>query len=163
MAAVFLVYLKIMTSVAPGDPVGGANPPAAFGWPVFQSLLLSAAELGVVTAIAVLFSSVSTPILSAVFTFFAYVAGQFASDVSLMSEMLAPEAGAPIGWDVRRILLEAVYRTMPNLDMMNIRETAVHGIAIPNAQLGFTVLYAAAYAGLVLVIACALFERRNLP
>ncbi len=163
MAVVFLVYLAIVTSVAPGDAVGGAVPPAAFGWPVLQSLLLSGAEVIVVTAIAVLFSSISTPILSAVFTFFAYVAGQFASDVSLMSEMLASEPGAPIGWEVRRILLEAVYRMMPNLDLMNVRVNAVHGIAITTAQFGWTVVYAMAYAGLVLVIACALFERRNLP
>ena len=163
MSVVFLVYLAVVTSVAPGDPVGGAVPPAAFGWPVFQSLVLSGAELLVVTAIAVLFSSISTPILSAVFTFFTYVAGQFASDVMLMSEMLAPEAGAPVGWDIRRILLEALYRVMPNLDMMNVRLNSVHGIAISNAQLGWTILYAVAYAGLVLVIGCALFERRNLP
>lgn len=163
MAAVFLVYLVIVTSVAPGDPVGGADPPAALGVPVFQSLLLSGTELVVVTAIAVLFSSVSTPILSAVFTFFAYVAGQFASDVSLMSEMLAPRPGAPVGWNLWRIVLEVLYRTMPNLDLMNVRGTAVHGIAVPNAQVGFTVLYALAYGALVMVIACGLFERRNLP
>ena len=80
-----------------------------------------------------------------------------------MSEMLAPRPGAPVGWDPARILLEALYRTMPNLDMMNIRGTAVHGIAVPGAQVGWTVLYAVAYAGVVLAVACGLFERRNLP
>ncbi len=159
MSVVFLVYLAIVTSVAPGDPVGGANPPAAFGWPVFQSLMLSGAELVVVTAIAVLFSSISTPILSAVFTFFTYVAGQFASSVAMFSDMLASNSEAPIG----RILLDILYRVMPNLDMMNIRLNAVHGDAISNAQLGWTVLYALAYGGFVLVVGCALFERRNLP
>lgn len=163
MAGVFLIYLVVVTGVAPGDPVGGAEPPAALGWPVFQSLILTGAELVVVTAIAVLFSSISTPILSAVFTFFAYVAGQFASDVSLMSEMLAPRPGAPVGWSPWRIVLEILYRIMPNLDLMNVRGTAVHGIAVPNAQVGFTVLYALAYGALILVIACGLFERRNLP
>jgi len=159
MSAVFLVYLAVMTAVAPGDPVGGANPPAAFGWPVFQSLVLSGAELAVVTAIAVFFSSISTPILSAVFTFFAYATGQFASSIAMFSEMLRLNSEAPVA----RLLLNVLYRAMPNLDMMNIRLDAVHGIAVPNAQLGWTVFYAAAYAGLVLVVGCALFERRNLP
>jgi ABC-type transport system involved in multi-copper enzyme maturation permease subunit len=159
MAAVFLVYLAIVTSVAPGDPVGGANPPAAFGWPVFQSLILSGAELVVVTAIAVFFSSISTPILSAVFTFFTYVAGQFASSIAMFSDMLASNSEAPIG----RVLLDILYLVMPNLDIMNIRLNAVHGDAISNAQLGSTVLYAVGYAGLVLVVGCVLFERRNLP
>lgn len=163
MSAVFLVYLTLMTAVAPGGPVFGGEPPSALGWPVFQSLMLTGCELVVVTAIAVFFSSVSTPILSAVFTSFTFVAGQFASDVKLFSELLAPKPGAPVGWDVRRILLETLYRVMPNLDLMNIRDVAVHGVAVPGGQLAWTILYAFAYAGLVLALACALFERRNLP
>ncbi len=163
MAAVFLVYLVIMTAVAPGEAVVEVEPPPALGWPVFQSLILTGAELIVVTSIAVLFSSVSTPILSAVFTFFAYVAGQFASSVRLLADLLAPTPGAPVGWDPGRILLEVVYRIMPNLDMMNIRTGAVNGVAIANGQLAWTVLYALAYAGFVLAVACALFERRDLP
>ncbi len=163
MAAVFLVYLVIITAVAPGAPVGGAEPPAALGWPVFQSLILGGCEVVAVTAIAVFFSSISTPILSAVFTFFAYVAGQFASSVKLLSEQLALTPGAPVGWHPGRIMLEALYRVMPNLDMMNIRGAAVHGISIPNDQLAWTAAYAFAYAGFVLALACALFERRNLP
>ena len=163
MAVVFLVYLVIMTHAAPGDPVGGADPPPALGWPVFQSLILTGVELVVVTAIAVFFSSVSTPILSAVFTFFAYVAGQFAASVKLLSDLLAETPGAPVGWSPSRLLLEALYRLMPNLDVMNIRGTAVHGIAVPAGQLAWSVVYGLAYAGLVLAFACALFERRNLP
>ncbi|MHC4253431.1 MAG: ABC transporter permease, partial [Planctomycetota bacterium] len=163
MSAVFLVYLVIITAVAPGSPVFGEGPPPALGWPVFQSLILTGCELVVVTAIAVFFSSVSTPILSAVFTFFTYVAGQFARDVKVFSDLLAPQPGAPIGWDVRRIFLETVYMVMPNLDKMNVRGTAVHGIAVPAWQFGLTIAYAFVYAGLVIAFACALFERRDLP
>ena len=77
----------------------------------------------------------------------------------MFSGMLRSNSEAPIG----RVLLDILYRAMPNLDMMNVRLNAVHGIAIPNAQLGLTILYAVAYAGLILVVGCALFERRNLP
>ncbi len=163
LAAIFVVYLYVVTAGAPGEAIGGSGPPAALGWPVFQSLMLTGAELVVVTAIAVLFSSVSTPILSAVFTFFAYVAGQFSSDVKLFGDMLAPTAGAPIGWHPGRLVLEVVYRLMPNLDLMNIRTSAANGIAIPDAQLWWTLVYALCYAGFVIAIACALFERRDLP
>ena len=163
MAVVFVVYLAVVTAVAPGHSASNVPPPAALGWPVFQSLFLTGGELVIVTAIAVLFSSISTPILSAVFTFFAYVAGQFSSDVKLLSDLLAPAPGAPVGWHPGRIVLEAIYRLMPNLDLMNIRAQAVNGIAISNGQLLWTLLYGIAYAAFVLTVACALFERRDLP
>jgi ABC-type transport system involved in multi-copper enzyme maturation permease subunit len=161
MAVVFLVYLGIITSLAPGDPVGGGGAPSAFGWPVFQSLILSGFEMVLVTALAVFFSSVSTPILSAVFTFFAYVAGQFASSVSLLAEMAAPKRGA--GSWVGHALLDLIYRVMPNLDLMNIRDSATHGFGISAGQMVWTIVYALAYAGLVLAVTCAAFERRNMP
>ena len=85
------------------------------------------------------------------------------SDVKMLSDLLAPTPGATVGWHPTRLLLEAVYRLMPNLDMMNIRTEAVNGIAISNAQLIWTLLYALAYAAFVLTAACALFERRDLP
>ena len=161
MSAVFLVYLVVVTRLAPGESVGGATPPPALAWPVFQSLLLTACELAVVTALAVLFSAVSTPILSAVFTFFAYVAGQFASSVADLADRLDPARGGSSA--TGRYVLEVIYRVMPNLDAMNVRETAVAGLAVPGAQVAWTALYAGLYAGLVLTLACALFERRNLP
>jgi ABC-type transport system involved in multi-copper enzyme maturation permease subunit len=161
MALVFLVYLATMTSLAPGDPVGGGETLSAFGWPVFQSLILSGGEMVVMTSLAVFFSSVSTPILSAVFTFFAYVAGQFASSVSLLAEMAAPKDGT--GSWIGHALLEFVYRVMPNLDLMNIRDSATHGHAVSSGQMAWTLVYAFAYAGLVLSITCAAFERRNMP
>ena len=161
MAVVFLVYLGIMTALAPGAPVGATAAPSAFGWPVFQSLILSGFEMVMMTALAVFFSSVSTPILSAVFTFFAYVAGQFASSVSLLAEMAAPKGGS--GSWLGHVLLDVIYRVMPNLDLMNIRDSATHGYAVSAGQMVWTIVYAIAYAGVVLAVTCAAFERRNMP
>jgi ABC-type transport system involved in multi-copper enzyme maturation permease subunit len=163
MAAVFLIYLVIVTRFAPGEPVGGTGPPPALGLAVFESLALTGCELVLVTAIAVFFSSVSTPILSAVFTFFVYVAGQFASDVALMAELARPEPGVEGGSALGELVLTGLYRVMPNLDLMNIRDVAQHGIAVPLGQVAWTALYAFAYAGAVLAAACLLFSRRNLP
>lgn len=161
MAVVFLVYLLAVTGIAPGDSIGGAEAPSALGWPVFQSLILTGFEMIVMTAMAVFFSSISTPILSAVFTFFAYVAGQFASSVSLLSQMAVPKDGR--GSWLGHIMLEVIYRLMPNLDLMNVRDGAVHGYAVGAGQMAWTIVYAIGYAGLVLALTCLLFERRNLP
>lgn len=161
MSALFLVYLAAVTALAPGEPVTGSPPPEALGLAVWQALFLAGCELLVVTAFAVFFSAVSTPILSAVFTFLVYVAGQFASSVELLAQMIskAPGGGSRLG----RVVLEVLYRLMPNLDLMNIRSNAVHGLAVPMAQVFWSALYAAAYAACVLALACMLFERRNLP
>lgn len=153
MQLFFLVYLAVITGLSPGSM---ESPPSAFGWPVFESLLLTDLEMLVVTAIAVLFSAVSTPILSAVFTAFGYAAGQLAWSVALLADM--SEKGSPFG----AFLLRVMHRLMPNLDLMNIRSSAVHGIAVPLGQVAWTAVYAAAYTGLLLALAAALFERRNL-
>ncbi len=163
MSIVFLVYLVIVTAVAPGDAISEAGVPTALGLPVFQSLFLTGCELVVVTALAVFFSSISTPILSAVFTFFAYVVGQFASDIAMFADMVGPQSGAVGGSRLGASVLMLVYRVLPNLDMMNIRSGAAHGLAVPSAQVFWTAVYALTYAGFVLAIACALFQRRNLP
>jgi hypothetical protein len=52
---------------------------------------------------------------------------------------------------------------MPNLDLMNVRDGAVHGYAVGAGQMAWTIVYAIGYAGLVLALTCLLFERRNLP
>ncbi len=163
MSVVFLVYLAIVTAVAPGDAIAGAAVPPALGLPVFQSLFLTACELAVVTALAVFFSSISTPILSAVFTFFAYVAGQFASDIAMFADMMGPRPGVEGGSALGAFVLMVVYRALPNLDVMNIRSVAVHGMAVSGAQVAWTFVYALAYSGFVIALTCALFERRNLP
>jgi Cu-processing system permease protein len=163
MSAVFLVYLMIVTAVAPGEGVSGAAVPSALGLPVFQSLFLTGCELLVVTALAVFFSSISTPILSAVFTFFAYVVGQFASDIAMFADMVGPQPGVEGGSRLSAFVLMVVYRVLPNLDMMNIRAGAAHGLAVPSDQVFWTAVYALAYAAFVLAAACALFQRRNLP
>lgn len=163
MSVVFLVYLVIVTAVAPGEAIAGADTPAALGLPVFQSLFLTACELVVVTALAVFFSSISTPILSAVFTFFAYVAGQFASDIAMFADIVGPQPGVQGGSGVGASLLMLVYRVLPNLDLMNVRSVAIHGVAVSGAQVFWTFAYALCYGGFVVALACALFERRNLP
>ena len=163
MAAVFLVYLVIVTAVAPGEGMSEAGVPSALGLPVFQSLFLTGCELVVVTALAVFFSSISTPILSAVFTSFAYVVGQFASDIAMFADMIGPQPGVEGGSRLGAFVLMVVYRVLPNLDMMNIRSGAAHGLAVSSGQVFWTLVYALAYAGFVLAAACVLFQRRNLP
>src|SRR2546423_10299820 len=77
-AALYLVLLYMATTGGPGMVRGIEAPvldPA-----LFKAIGLLFVELSVVTAIALFFSTFSTPILSAAFTFSLYVSGHLSAD-----------------------------------------------------------------------------------
>ncbi len=50
---------------------------------------------------------------------------------------------------------------MPNLDRLNLKAEAVHGITVSTAQFMFAVTYGISYALVVLALACVAFERKD--
>jgi len=114
---------------------------------------LTVVEMLVVTAIVMFFSSFTTPILTSLFTLGVFIVGHLVSDL----ESFALVAGN-----------DALFRTMrmlkfvlPNLDLFNVRNAAVHGLPIAAAHVGWAVLYGCLYAGVLLVLADLLFRRRE--
>jgi ABC-type transport system involved in multi-copper enzyme maturation permease subunit len=107
----------------------------------------------VMTAVALLFSSFSTPILSTLMTLALYVAGH----LSWSLLMLAGKMPAGVGQQVCR----AVYYGFPNLERLNIKAEVVHQLTPPAADLVLAAGYGAGWAALLLVLACALFSRRE--
>ena len=80
----------------------GARPPRRAGWeaPALDPALLKAfvltfVELTIVTAIALFFSTFSTPILSAALTFGLFVAGRFSADLRNFNAGRATRARRP--------------------------------------------------------------------
>ena len=121
-------------------------------WVVLGALVLTLAELAVVTAIVVFFSSFTTPALTAFFTMATVVAGHFAEDLHFFgSGGSAAVAG----------ITEAVYWVLPHLTLFNARGLVAHGIAVEPERLGFALAYGALYAAAALVAAGAIFERRE--
>ncbi|MEE9217921.1 MAG: ABC transporter permease subunit [Acidobacteriota bacterium] len=114
---------------------------------------LTLLELLVVTALALLFSSFSTPILSALFTLGAYLAGQLSWSLRLLQDRLDPGIG--------RAVCEFFYWVLPNLWRFNIRAEVTHAVPVPLAEVGLTAVYGLAYAALLVFIACLSFERRD--
>jgi ABC-type transport system involved in multi-copper enzyme maturation permease subunit len=107
-----------------------------------------------VTALALLFSTFTTAFLSAVFTVFLYVAGQFSADLRHLEEVVPSAA-------VRRAA-EVAYYVIPNLGNFDVKGRVVHGDAIPAALLALATLYGLCYAGAVLLVAVLIFRRRDL-
>jgi ABC-type transport system involved in multi-copper enzyme maturation permease subunit len=125
---------------------------AAHALPVLQAAYFAALELLVVTALAVLFSALSTPVLSALYTLGVFLVGQWSHDLRVFAHQ------APAGL---REGLEAAANVAPNLPLFNTRTLAASGEFASAAHVGIATLYAVVYAGAVLALAAAAFESRD--
>jgi ABC-type transport system involved in multi-copper enzyme maturation permease subunit len=120
---------------------------------IWPAIFLIYVELMIVTAVALLFSSFSSPALSALLTFFIFVIGHFSGDL----QSLANSANsAPARW-----LFRALYYLLPNLSHYSVISATAHGI-VPEARgLLASVVYAIAYIVALLSMASIIFRRRN--
>jgi ABC-type transport system involved in multi-copper enzyme maturation permease subunit len=120
-------------------------------------LMLAAAldflALMIVTAVAILFSTFSTPTLSAMFTLAVFVTGRLSGDLRLFAEQFA-------GPGLRQ-LLEGIYLILPDLSRFQIGPQVVHGLPIPPTKLLMTATYGLAYVLVLLLVAIGIFERRD--
>ncbi|MFQ5877316.1 MAG: ABC transporter permease [Acidobacteriota bacterium] len=118
------------------------------------AVLLLFLQFLLVTAIAVFFSCLSTPILSSVLTLALYVVGHLLWSFRLLEERLTSALG--------RAACRALFYLLPNLGNFDLKGEVVHGMPIEPAAAGFAALYAALYGAAVLAGACAIFHRREL-
>lgn len=129
--------------------VGGGN----LALTIWGAIFLIYLELLILTAVAILFSSFSTPALSALLTFFVFVIGHFSRSLR--------DFAANLGSAVTRLFFDVLYYALPNLSFYEFRTNAAHGESAPLALLGGAILYAAAYTFVLLVITTLIFRRRN--
>ena len=119
---------------------------------IAQATYLAILELALLTSLAVLFSALSTPVLSALYTLGFFLAGQWCDDVRRFASQLPPGL---------REVLATVADVLPNLPLFNMRALAAHGDTTGLAHLGLATGYAALYCACVLALASAAFESRD--
>jgi ABC-type transport system involved in multi-copper enzyme maturation permease subunit len=120
--------------------------------PILEAVYLAGLELTIVTAIAVMFSALSTPVLSALYTLAFFLVGQWSDDLRRFAEQ-APGA--------MRTVLEVVANLVPNLPLFNMRALAAAGEPTSALHLGVATGYALLYCACVLAVAAAAFESRD--
>ena len=120
---------------------------------LLKAIYLIFAELALVTAIALLFSTFSTPLLSAAFTFGLALVGQYSTDLRNFQDVL----DSPVAQRLAR----GLYWVLPNLAQFDIKSRVVHGLPVTAGYLGLVTLYAVLYIGVLLVIATIVFSRRD--
>jgi ABC-type transport system involved in multi-copper enzyme maturation permease subunit len=161
----FLVgkYLGLCLTLLVNVLVMGAGVSAALlyvnrGWnplvlSIWSAILLIYAELAILTSVALLFSSFSSPALSALLTFFIFIIGHFSADLKGLANS-ATSSGA-------RWLFSALYYLVPNLANYSFITPAAHG-HVPSPSYVVAVLsYALLYVVAILAIATLIFSRRN--
>jgi len=165
MMVFFVLYLAAMN--AWGSSELNEPPPPALSPAMIQALVMLFFELALVTAVATLFSSASSPILSAVFTFVIYASGRLAGELKALADLVSPTADGKGSWLGEHLLL-FFYSGVPTLHMFNLSARAAHDnpplgveLAIPASQMIWTIVYGLSYAGLVLVLAALVFRRRD--
>lgn len=110
-------------------------------------------ELTIVTGVAILFSSFSTPALSALLSFFVFVIGHYST--SLL------EVAATLGSSAAVRFFTALYFTMPNFSHFSFITETANGMLPPAAMIGGGALYAVAYDVILLAATVMIFGRRN--
>jgi Cu-processing system permease protein len=120
---------------------------------VFVALYFIVLEFLIICSLALLFSSFSSPLLSAVFTFSLFVIGSFADDLRGFSGMAN---------GITRWLATATAYLVPNLSALNVITSVAHGESVPTQLIWQNTLYAIFYSAMALSGAVLIFERRNL-
>jgi ABC-type transport system involved in multi-copper enzyme maturation permease subunit len=110
-------------------------------------------QLVIVTSIALLFSSFSSPLLSALFTFAIFVIGSFSEELRAFAAMASGAA--------RGIATVMAY-LIPNFSALNIISPVAHGEAVPARMILYNTLYALLYAAAAIAGSSLIFEKRNL-
>jgi len=110
-------------------------------------------ELLLVTAVAILFSCFSTPILSSLFSLGFYLIGHFSWSLEALAKKVRPGPG--------RTLLGVLSAVLPDLENFNIRTEVVHALPLPAAHLAYAAAYGILYAAFVLTLAVLIFRRRD--
>ena len=120
---------------------------------LLKALLLIFVELMMITAIALFFSTFSSPILSAALTFGLYIVGHFNADLKNFELVVDSK---PAVW-----LARGLYHVLPDLSAFDVKMQVVHGMNVSAGYLAEAAGYGAAYIAALLLTATVIFSRRD--
>ncbi len=106
-----------------------------------------------IIAITLLFSTFSSPLLSALFAFGYFLIGNFAEDIRATADLLE---------GFSRYVVLGVSYLVPNFTALNIISRVAHSEAVSAALIAQNTLYALCYCAVVLSAAVIIFENRNM-
>ena len=154
IAAMTVAFFGVLLYMKMADPsVELASRAPAIDPRLLTAIVLTVAELMVVTALALFFSTFSSPLLATLLTLGLWVAGHFNADLRHFENVVD---SAPIAW-----LARVLYYVLPNLAPFDVKAEVVHGLPVTLRHVALTLTYAIVYTGVLLTAAVAVFRRRD--
>ncbi len=152
MAVAFYGVLAYLDSITPANIKSVWEAPATDPR-MLKAFLLIGVELMLVTAVALFFSTFSSPMLSAALTFAVYVIGHFSADLrNLGAAIESPVAGG---------VARGLYYVMPNLAPLNVKAAVVHAQPVTLEHMIWATSSTGLYIAALLVAAMLIFSRRD--
>jgi ABC-type transport system involved in multi-copper enzyme maturation permease subunit len=152
MTIALLAVLYVVGRGFPGDVQAGWDT-VAMDPRLLKAVALIFVELAVVTAIALFFSTFSTPIVSAGLTFGLIVAGHFSVELRNFEQVVDSPAAAAFA--------RGLYWVLPNFSQFDVKSEVVHGRAVSLGYMMITSSYGLAYTLMLLIVAMFVFSRRD--
>ena len=118
-----------------------------------QAVYFILLQLAMVVGLALLFSCVSTPVLSAVFTFSLYVIGNLLGDIRWFGQ----ETGSALVMKFTAV----IYYVLPNFGNLSVISQTAHGQRVPEFLMISNSLYTLLYVAVLLSASILIFERRE--
>lgn len=119
----------------------------------FIAILFIFVELCLITAVAMLFSCFSTPILSTLFSLSFYLIGHISWGLETLINKM-PQGTA-------KTLARLLYILLPDLENFNFKTEVVHHLPIPPKIFLYSSLYGIFYTVFILALAMIIFRRRD--
>ena len=152
MTIAFYVVLFFAERAAPAG-LRASWPAPALDPRLLIAIALTFGQLMIVTAVALFFSTFSSPLWATLLTLGLWVAGNFNADLRQFETVVD---SAAVAW-----LARAVYYLIPNLAPFDVKAEIVYGMPVAASHVMYTLAYAAVYIGAVLSGAAAIFMRRD--
>ena len=151
-AALYLVlgYLTWLEPAAVRATWSAPGPDPA----LLEAVFLIFVELALVTAIALFFSTFSSPLLSAALTLGIWIAGRFNTELRNFEAVVESSAAA---W-----LARGLYHVLPDFSAFDVKLAVVHGLPVSAGYIVMSTAYAVAYVAALLLASMVIFARRDL-
>lgn len=124
-----------------------------------KGILLIMFEMAIITAIAIVCSTVASSVFTVVLSFFLYFTGHLSSFLEHLATHGSPEEGAFSA--ANRLLLNVVSSVVPHYEVFDVRQAFAVGTVVAPDYVLKTFVYALTYTVVVVLIGYVLFNQKE--
>lgn len=117
-----------------------------------MAILFMCLEAWILTAVGMLFSSFTSPLASAIYTFSLALIGHSSESIWRIAQKAQPAV---------KYILEGVYYLFPNLEKFNLRNEVVFGLVPDATQIGSVLVYFAGYLAALILLGFVIVRKHE--